>query len=65
MVTALIIVSILGVIGTWVGVIFAYMRIKKENQRMVEQIVNFFNSGEINSRNKSNLQVGKSNKNEQ
>ena len=47
------IVSILGVLGTWLGVYLAYKSLKKDTKKI------------ISSFNKSNVQVGKGNKNAQ
>lgn len=52
-----IIISIIGVIGTWIGVYLAYKAIKKENTKMAKNIQDSFN--------KSNIQIGRFNKNAQ
>lgn len=55
-----IIIVIVGVIGTWVGVYLGYRAIKKNNKKIFANITTM-----INSRNKTNTQVGKGNKNVQ
>jgi len=62
-----IIISIIGVIGTWLAVYFAYLAIKKENKRAFLEIANINNSENIHlgDSNKQNIQIGKRNKNVQ
>jgi uncharacterized protein YneF (UPF0154 family) len=49
----ILIISILGVIGTWIGIYLAYKTLKKDTNKI------------INSFNKSNLQRGNNNFNNQ
>jgi len=56
----IIIISIVGVIGTWVGVYLGYRAIKKSNENVFNNITTM-----INSKNKINTQVGKRNQNVQ
>jgi uncharacterized membrane protein YfcA len=55
-----VIIAIGGVIGTWVGVYLGYRAIKKNNEKVINNITAL-----INSNNKINTQVGKKNTNVQ
>jgi uncharacterized membrane protein YfcA len=55
-----VIIAIVGVIGTWVGVYLGYRAIKKNNEKVLNNITSL-----INSNNKINTQVGKRNTNVQ
>lgn len=62
-----IIISILGVVGTWIGVYLAYRAIKKDNEKSINKIENILNSN-INITTegfKKNMQIGSKNKNVQ
>lgn len=54
-----LVVTIIGVIGTWIGVYFGYKAIKKNNEKTKREILN------IISNNKSNTQIGTKNTNVQ
>ena len=62
-----IVISILGVIGTWIAVYLAYRAIKKDNRNSVNKIQNILNSkvSIVNEGSKKNVQVGSKNQNAQ
>jgi hypothetical protein len=62
-----IVISILSVVGTWIGVYLAYRAIKKDNKESLNRIENIINSNVsvTNNGDKRNLQIGSKNKNVQ
>ena len=57
-------ITIIGVIGTWLGVYLAYKAMSKKTDESLEKVYNLLNTGEISFNKKENTQIGK-NKNVQ